>query len=276
MGRAPGAGCAGAVRLEHLRVKSGDRIAIIGRNGCGKSSLLRLLWQAYQHPAERPAIFHPRVRIGYYDQSLQQLRDEDTLSEALAQFAPLTEEQRKMALIGAGFPYLRHHQQIRSLSGGERSRLLFVGLTLANHSLLLLDEPTNHTDMAGKEELAETLRQFAGAVILVTHDRMLIEQSCNRFWLIDQQKLEEWHDLAPVYQRTAGEAPALPTADKANAGGPTPDERLEGEEALLTALFALESKLEDDLARKPKHQKPALQARWRREIADITARLNLG
>lgn len=167
--------------LAHLRVKSGDRIAIVGRNGCGKSSLLRLLWQAYQQPTERPALFHPRVRIGYYDQSLQQLRDEDTLSEALAQFAPLTEEQRKMALIGAGFPYLRHHQQIRSLSGGERSRLLFVGLTLANHSLLLLDEPTNHLDMAGKEELAETLRQFAGAVMLVTHDRMLIEQSCNRF-----------------------------------------------------------------------------------------------
>ncbi len=262
--------------LAHLRVKSGDRIAIVGRNGCGKSSLLRLLWQAYQQPTERPALFHPRVRIGYYDQSLQQLRDEDTLSEALAQFAPLTEEQRKMALIGAGFPYLRHHQQIRSLSGGERSRLLFVGLTLANHSLLLLDEPTNHLDMAGKEELAETLRQFAGAVMLVTHDRMLIEQSCNRFWLIDQQKLEEWHDLAPVYQRLAGETPALPTAGKANADGPTPHERLEDEEALLAALLALESKLEDDLARKPKHQKPALQARWRREIADITARLNLG
>ncbi|HIF6610825.1 TPA: ABC-F family ATP-binding cassette domain-containing protein [Serratia marcescens] len=262
--------------LAHLRVKSGDRIAIVGRNGCGKSSLLRLLWQAYQQPTERPAIFHPRVRIGYYDQSLQQLRDEDTLSEALAQFAPLTEEQRKMALIGAGFPYLRHHQQIRSLSGGERSRLLFVGLTLANHSLLLLDEPTNHLDMAGKEELAETLRQFAGAVMLVTHDRMLIEQSCNRFWLIDQQKLEEWHDLAPVYQRLAGEAPTLPATGKANANAPTPHERPESEEALLTALFALESKLEDDLARKPKHQKPALQARWRREIADITARLNLG
>ncbi len=262
--------------LEHLRVKSGDRIAIVGRNGCGKSSLLRLLWREYQQQTQRPALFHPRVRIGYYDQSLQQLRDEDTLSEALVQFAPLTEEQRKMALIGAGFPYLRHHQQIRSLSGGERSRLLFVGLTLANHSLLLLDEPTNHLDMAGKEELAETLRQFPGAVMLVTHDRMLIEQSCNRFWLIDQQKLEEWHDLAPVYQRLAGETPALPTAHEANADAPTPDPQLEGEEALLTALFALESKLEADLARKPKHQKPALQARWRREIADITARLHLG
>ena len=130
--------------------------------------------------------------------------------------------------------------------------------------------------IAGTPASAETLRQFAGAVMLVTHDRMLIEQSCNRFWLIDQQKLEEWHDLAPVYQRLAGEAPALPTAGKATADGPTPHERLEDEEALLAALLALESKLEDDLARKPKHQKPALQARWRREIADITARLNLG
>lgn len=144
-------------RLASLRVKSGDRIAIVGRNGCGKSSLLHHLWREYQDPNQREAVFHPRVRIGYYDQSLQQLRDEDTLSEALSHFAPLTEEQRKMALIGAGFPYLRHQQRISTLSGGERSRLLFVGLTLANYSLLLLDEPTNHLDMEGKEELAETL-----------------------------------------------------------------------------------------------------------------------
>ena len=184
-------------RLASLRVKSGDRIAIVGRNGCGKSSLLHHLWREYQDPNQREAVFHPRVRIGYYDQSLQQLRDEDTLSEALSHFAPLTEEQRKMALIGAGFPYLRHQQRISTLSGGERSRLLFVGLTLANYSLLLLDEPTNHLDMEGKEELAETLRQFEGAVMLVTHDRMLIENSCNRFWLIDQQRLEEWQDLEP-------------------------------------------------------------------------------
>ncbi|MDT3250307.1 ABC-F family ATP-binding cassette domain-containing protein [Serratia sp. root2] len=261
-------------RLAHLRVKSGDRIAIVGRNGCGKSSLLQHLWREYQSAVSGEAVFHPRVRIGYYDQSLQQLQDGDTLSEALTHFAPLTEDQRKMALIGAGFPYLRHQQRISTLSGGERSRLLFVGLTLANHSLLLLDEPTNHLDMEGKEELAETLREFAGAVMLVTHDRMLIENSCNRFWLIDHQQLEEWQDLEPVYARLAEERGAEPQAARQTASGDS-EGLHHDEERLLACLFELEAKLQEDLARKTRHQKPALQQQWRNEIAEITARLKL-
>lgn len=261
-------------RLAHLRVKSGDRIAIVGRNGCGKSSLLQHLWREYQSAVCGEVVFHPRVRIGYYDQSLQQLQDGDTLSEALTHFAPLTEEQRKMALIGAGFPYLRHQQRISALSGGERSRLLFVGLTLANHSLLLLDEPTNHLDMEGKEELAETLREFAGAVMLVTHDRMLIENSCNRFWLIDHQQLEEWQDLEPVYARLAEERGTEPQAARQTASSDS-EGLHHDEERLLACLFELEAKLQEDLARKTRHQKPALQQQWRNEIAEITVRLKL-
>lgn len=269
----PAADAPALFRLEPLQVKSGDRIAVVGRNGCGKSSLLRQLWRESLRQDPQRVTFHPRVRIGYYDQSLRQLRDGDTLSEALTPFAPLTEEQRKMALIGAGFPYLRHQQPVRSLSGGERSRLLFVGLTLANYSLLLLDEPTNHLDMAGKEQLAETLRRFPAAVMLVTHDRMLIEQSCNRFWLIDRQRLTEWHDLAPVYARLGGDGDGDgQSALNRPAAAPQDDD----EDALLAALLSLESKLQEDLARKPRHQKPELQARWRREIAAISARLNLG
>ncbi|MGO3396269.1 MAG: ABC-F family ATP-binding cassette domain-containing protein [Serratia proteamaculans] len=261
-------------RLDPLWVKSGDRIAIVGRNGCGKSSLLQHLWREYQDASLRETVFHPRVRIGYYDQSLQQLHDDDTLSEALTHFAALTEDQRKMALIGAGFPYLRHQQRISTLSGGERSRLLFVGLTLANHSLLLLDEPTNHLDMEGKEELAETLRQFDGAVILVTHDRMLIENSCNRFWLIDHQRLEEWQDLEPVYARLAEERDTV-TITTPNQNAVNYPLQHDDEERLLAALFELESKLQEDLARKPKHQKTQLQQQWREEIATLSARLNL-
>lgn len=256
--------------LPHLQVKSGDRIAIVGRNGSGKSSLLRQLWLEYQR--ETTTLFHPRARLGYYDQSLSQLQDEESLYEALTHFAPLSDDQRKMALIGAGFPYLRHQQLVGSLSGGERSRLLFVGLTLARYSILLLDEPTNHLDMVGKEELAEALNQFEGAVLLVSHDRNLIASSCNRFWLIQDQQLSEWHEFAQVIELMGAEQPLeKPVA----CVKPVAAESHIDEEALLLALCDLESKLDEDLMRKPKHQKPTLQKQWCDEIAQLKQQLGI-
>lgn len=265
----PAAGAPTLFSLPALQVKSGDRIAIVGHNGCGKSSLLRQLWHSWQQ-GDSP-LFHPRARVGYYDQSLQQLRDDQTLSAALHGFAALSDEQCKMALISAGFPWLRHQQKVASLSGGERSRLLFVGLTLARYSLLLLDEPTNHLDMTGKEELAQALQQFAGAVLLVSHDRSLIASSCNRFWLIEQQQLSEWHDWPQV---TARLATAHVPVDHPLAAAAV-DDRPGDEDALLQALLVLEEKLQQDEARKAKHQKPAQQQQWRREIAQLKQQLNL-
>ncbi|MEQ0582485.1 ATP-binding cassette domain-containing protein (plasmid) [Pantoea dispersa] len=265
----PAAGAPSLFSLPALQVKSGDRIAIVGHNGCGKSSLLRQLWHSWQQ-GDSP-LFHPRARVGYYDQSLQQLRDDQTLSAALHGFAALSDEQCKMALISAGFPWLRHQQKVASLSGGERSRLLFVGLTLARYSLLLLDEPTNHLDMAGKEELAQALQQFAGAVLLVSHDRSLIASSCNRFWLIEQQQLSEWHDWPQVTARLA--AAHVPVDHPLAAAAV--DDRPGDEDALLQALLVLEEKLQQDEARKAKHQKPAQQQQWRREIAQLKQQLNL-
>ncbi|QZY92418.1 ATP-binding cassette domain-containing protein (plasmid) [Pantoea dispersa] len=265
----PAAGAPTLFSMPALQVKSGDRIAIVGHNGCGKSSLLRQLWHSWQQ-GDSP-LFHPRARVGYYDQSLQQLRDDQTLSAALHGFAALSDEQCKMALISAGFPWLRHQQKVASLSGGERSRLLFVGLTLARYSLLLLDEPTNHLDMTGKEELAQALQQFAGAVLLVSHDRSLIASSCNRFWLIEQQQLSEWHDWSQV---TARLATAHVPVDHPLAAAAV-DDRPGDEDALLQALLVLEEKLQQDEARKAKHQKPAQQQQWRREIAQLKQQLNL-
>ncbi|WP_313377450.1 ABC-F family ATP-binding cassette domain-containing protein [Pantoea sp. CTOTU50773] len=256
--------------LPSLQVKSGDRIAIVGRNGSGKSSLLRQLWLEYQR--ETTTLFHPRAKLGYYDQSLTQLHDEESLNEALAHFAPLSDDQRKMALIGAGFPYLRHQQLVGSLSGGERSRLLFVGLTLARYSLLLLDEPTNHLDMLGKEELAAALNQFEGAVLLVSHDRNLIASSCNRFWLIQDQQLSEWHDFSQVTELMGAEQPSEKSVASVQ---PVAAESHNDEEELLLALCDLESKLDEDMMRKPKHQKPTLQTQWRVEIAQLKQLLGI-
>lgn len=265
----PAPGLPALFRVDSARLKSGDRVAIIGRNGCGKSSLMKLIWQQCRAEQSTDTLkLHPRVAPGYYDQTLHQLPDDAPLLDALEPFAP-NPQDRKMALISAGFPWARHGQLVNTLSGGERSRLLFVGLTLARYSLLMLDEPTNHLDMEGKEALADTLQQFEGGVLLVSHDRQLITQSCNRFWLIEDGKLSEWHDADAVFERLRESSGLTQSVDTALPRDETPS----AYDDVLERLVALETLLAEDLARKPKHQKPQLQAQWRKEIEDLEAQL---
>ncbi|WP_019275924.1 ABC-F family ATP-binding cassette domain-containing protein [Vibrio coralliilyticus] len=263
------------------QLKSGDRVAIVGKNGGGKSTLLKTLWQSYQQEdaVKQGIVFHPRAKVGFYDQSLKQLDDDKTLLDALASFTSVPAEKRKMALISAGFPYLRHNQKVHQLSGGERSRLLLIGLTLANYHLLLLDEPTNHLDLKGKEQLAKTLTNFAGGLLLVTHDRELIEASCNRFWYIKGNSLEEWLDPQQLYQAMSSESSLTSDetiTEEARVASHLPlTDGLDDEEQLIEKLYRLEAKLEEDVSRKTKHQKPKLQALWRNEIALINQQLGI-
>lgn len=252
--------------MPEMRIKSGDRIAVLGRNGCGKSTLLNLFYRfylqqnagktAYLEPLNGAVTFHERCRLGYYDQSLAQLNNQETLSDALGHFAAISAEQSKRALISAGFEYARHAQRVESLSGGERARLLFVGLTLAKYHLLFLDEPTNHLDMQGKEELIATLNAFEGAAILVSHDRRLIEQSCNRFWLIQHEQLNEYLSAEEVYLQLREPAEYSPQQAKPIAKETTlhvDPQPLEEEEQLLERLLQLEARLKADRQRKRKH-----------------------
>lgn len=264
----PAPGLPDLFRVPVARLKSGDRVAIVGRNGCGKSSLLRLIWRAYQQESASGLRLHPRLNAGYYDQTLHQLPDDATLFDALEPFAPAPQD-RKMALISAGFAWARHGQRVATLSGGERSRLLFVGLSLARFNLLMLDEPTNHLDMAGKEALAQTLQQFSGGVLLVSHDRSLISSSCNRFWLVENGELSEWHDAEAVFERLRESVRHEQAAPEALSVAAEPEDI----DALLERLIKLETQLAEDLARKAKHQKPQLQAQWREEIARLQQRL---
>ncbi len=269
LGVPPAPGLPDLFHVDIARLKSGDRVAIVGRNGCGKSSLMKLIWRHFSgKPSEAGLKLHPRVSPGYYDQTLNQLPDEATIFDALEPFAPAPQD-RKKALISAGFPWARHWQKVNTLSGGERSRLLFVGLTLARYSLLMLDEPTNHLDMEGKEALATTLQQFDGGVLLVSHDRQLIAQSCNRFWLIEDGLLSEWHDAEAVFERLRERTGLMASS----ASPAVADVKAQASDDLLERLIALETLLAEDLARKPKHQKPHMQAQWRKEIEVIEAKL---
>ncbi|WP_332861159.1 ABC-F family ATP-binding cassette domain-containing protein [Janthinobacterium svalbardensis] len=264
--------------IGQLWLKPGDRVALLGANGSGKSSLLRLCWQAIQAQEERSDLrYHKAANIGYYDQSLRQLADTADLSDALYPFAVQNEAARsqvarKQALISAGFPYARHGQTVATLSGGERARLLFLGLSLASYHLLLLDEPSNHLDMQGKAELGQALRGFEGGCLLVSHDRDLIETACNRFWVVADGQLEEWTDAASAYARLSAEdGPAL-----------IPAARVEHASAVLTdidvqleRLCELEQLLAEDLARKPRHQKPASQQVWQAELVQLNQALGI-
>ncbi|TNC75345.1 ATP-binding cassette domain-containing protein [Janthinobacterium lividum] len=261
-----------------LWLKPGDRIALLGANGSGKSSLLRLCWQAIQAQEERSDLrYHHAANIGYYDQSLKQLADDADLPDALYPFAVQNEAARsqvarKQALIAAGFPYARHGQTVATLSGGERARLLFLGLSLASYHLLLLDEPSNHLDMQGKAELGQALRGFAGGCLLVSHDRDLIETACNRFWVVADGQLEEWPDAASAYARLSVEdglaLTPVPRVEHASAVLADVDVQLE-------RLCELEQLLAEDLARKPRHQKPASQQAWLAELERLNQALGI-
>ncbi|MFZ6733397.1 ABC-F family ATP-binding cassette domain-containing protein [Undibacterium sp. Ji42W] len=279
-------GLPGLFKLEQFGVRPGDKIALLGANGTGKSSLLRQCWQAILSGQISEHIrWHPAAQIGYYDQSLQQLNSDASLPDALYPFVAgadtgRTELARKQALISAGFPYHRHQQKVASLSGGERARLLFLALSLASYHLLFLDEPTNHLDMQGKQELTEALAGFAGGFLLVSHDRDLIEQSCQEFWVVQDGRLERWLDAESAYQCLRQKQPASETG---RAMSTTPDTAnnkvgetvLSDTELALQRLCELEELLQTDLARKPKHQKPQLQTNWHQEMVDLNHFLGL-
>ena len=267
-------------QVGQLWLKPGDRVALLGANGSGKSSLLRLCWQAIQAQDERPDLrYHKAANIGYYDQSLQRLADAADLSDALYPFAVQNEAARsqvarRQALIAAGFPYARHGQAVATLSGGERARLLFLGLSLASYHLLLLDEPSNHLDMQGKTELGQALRGFEGGCLLVSHDRDLIETACNRFWVVADGRLEEWLDAASAYARLSAEDGQAPVPVARMESAPLAPAQTDVDQQ-LERLCELEQLLAEDLARKPRHQKRASQQAWLVELAQLNQSLGI-
>jgi len=161
-------------------VKRGDRVFISGPNGCGKSTLIKLMMKKLAPSAGRIDMGY-NVEIGYYDQENQNLDASKTVLDELWDAYPTLPERRIRSTL-AWFKFFGEdvYKSVGVLSGGERARLTLSKLILSHMNLLILDEPTNHLDIDSKEALEEALEQFDGTIIAVSHDRYFIEKLATR------------------------------------------------------------------------------------------------
>ncbi len=163
-----------------LDIKRGERVAIIGNNGTGKTTLLKIINEML--PADSGEILlGSKVHIGYYDQEHQVLHMEKTLFDELQDTYPTLNNTRIRNVLAAFlFTGDDVFKRIKDLSGGERGRVSLAKLMLSNANFLILDEPTNHLDITSKEILEHALNQYTGTVLYVSHDRYFINKTATR------------------------------------------------------------------------------------------------
>ena len=172
------------VSLERAVIAPGDRVAIVGPNGSGKSTLLHTL-AAELPPLQGTVSEGARLHRRLYRQDLGGLDDSRTVLEELLAEHPTGEERGRTVLGSLLFEGDEVFATVGSLSGGERARLALGRLSLEPTNLLLLDEPTNHLDVLAQEVLEEAIQPYPGGVVLVSHDRALIDSVATRVWSIE-------------------------------------------------------------------------------------------
>jgi ATP-binding cassette subfamily F protein 3 len=184
----------------------GDRIGLLGPNGAGKSTLIKVLANqlAVQSGEYRLA---KDTKIGYFAQhQIEQLHDEHSPIEHLQQIDKQAREADLRNYLGRfGFSNDMALSKIQNFSGGEKSRLVLAMLIYQKPNLLLLDEPTNHLDLEMRQALAEALQDFAGAMVIVSHDRHLLSVSCDKLVLVSEQKVSEFELSLDEYPKWLSE-----------------------------------------------------------------------
>jgi ATP-binding cassette, subfamily F, member 3 len=283
-----GYGSTAIVRDVNRTVMEGQRIGILGANGQGKSTLVKTIARAIK-PIAGTMTEGKGLAIGYFaQQEMDLLHEDDTPLQRMTRLARELNvpgqdgrEQGLRNFLGQfNFAGDMVHQTVGTLSGGERARLVLAGIVWQRPNLLLLDEPTNHLDLTTREALSMALNEFEGTVMLVSHDRAMLREVCDEFWLVTRGGVLPFDGDLDDYQKWLLEvsranarglpAPAVPGAAVAAAPVPSPSKPA-GKPAAAPQAAAPR---EDRKAKGQARAKLADQTRpLRNELAGIDQRL---
>ena len=201
-----------------VRLERGDKVALIGANGRGKSTLLRIISGSEPVSEGKRQLGH-NVSFSFYAQhQLESLSVDDTLLEELKQANPNKSEGELRGVLGCFlFSNDEVFKKIKVLSGGEKSRVALAKVLLSQANFLLLDEPTNHLDMQSVNILIQALEQYEGTYVVVSHDRYFVSQIANKIWYIEDEQIKEYPGTYDEYEwwmeeRKEGRATELPKA----------------------------------------------------------------
>ncbi|MCP4333626.1 MAG: ABC-F family ATP-binding cassette domain-containing protein [Gammaproteobacteria bacterium] len=260
---------------ELLIAKPGDRIALLGENGSGKSTTLNRIMEEYARPVRNAIRLNPNVSLIYYDQELRNFAQTCGRFDWLRDRVEVSDEEIKRVLIQSGVGFQEFDHPVNKLSGGEKARMMFLLIRLVKPNLLILDEPTNHIDLEGREQLEEQLIDTGTTLIITSHDRRFLENVATRFWAIRAEKLTELQLLQEFYDNLGSENRGYGLNTLA-AHSQDMDSSAEGqslEDECLQRIERLETLLQADRKRKPKFQKPEKQRQWEEEMEQLWRQL---
>lgn len=208
-------------RNVNIDIKKGERVFLIGSNGCGKTSLFKIFTEQYT-PDFGEFKYGSRVQMGYFDQAQAGLTESKTaLDEVWDMYPKMTETAVRTALGSFLFKGDDVFKRISELSGGERARIAILKLMLSGANFLLLDEPTNHLDITSCEALENALMNYDGTLFIISHDRYLINKLADRIYYLTAEGTKEYlgsYDAYALAQMNTEEKPAVKEqkSEKAN------------------------------------------------------------
>jgi ATP-binding cassette, subfamily F, member 3 len=174
-------------------IEKGDKIALIGANGKGKSTLLRIIAGADKDFTGKAETGHNVTQTFFAQHQLEALHLENTALQELQSFAPKHTETELRTILGSFlFTGDDVFKKIKVLSGGEKSRVALAKALTADANFLVLDEPTNHLDIASVNILVQALQQYEGTLIVVSHDRYFLDNVANKIWFIENHQIKQY------------------------------------------------------------------------------------